>query len=135
LERIRLANGGLLRPADVVEAARPVKSPLHSRFEWDNAKAAHDYRLWQARELIRVVVTVHPSTQKPFRAYVSLEENRITDGGGYLSTISVLSDAEQREQLLAEALRELAELRKRYDCLRELAGVFAAIDKVAKKAG
>jgi len=60
LTRIANKHNGLLRPADVIEAARPVGSPLHTRFTWDDTEAAHQYRLWQAREIIRVSVEYLP---------------------------------------------------------------------------
>jgi hypothetical protein len=56
LEDIRNQHDGKLRPVDVVEAARPATAPLHPLFTWDNKKAAEEYRLWQAREVIREVV-------------------------------------------------------------------------------
>jgi len=58
LEKIREANGGLLPPQAVVEAASDPRNPLHSEFTWDNDQAAHLYRLDQARTLIRSVTVV-----------------------------------------------------------------------------
>jgi hypothetical protein len=49
------ANGGL-RPSEVVAAAKPKSSPLHNEFEWNDTKAGEEYRLYQARHLIRVCV-------------------------------------------------------------------------------
>jgi len=49
-----------LRASDVVEHARDKTSPLHGEFEWDNKKAGHEYRLQQARTLIRAVVVTAP---------------------------------------------------------------------------
>lgn len=46
------ANGGLLMPGKVVQAAQHEDSPLHEHFEWDDAKAAHEYRVSQAVRLI-----------------------------------------------------------------------------------
>src|SRR5690606_1315589 len=56
LERIREANDGRLRPEDVVVSAQKQDSPLHAIFTWDDSKAANEYRLSQARRLIRLVV-------------------------------------------------------------------------------
>lgn len=55
LEKIRLQNGGVLTPDAVVKDAKNRNSPLHEHFEWDDTKAAYQYRLDQARELIRKV--------------------------------------------------------------------------------
>ncbi len=57
LDRLNAAHDGL-RPSDVVAAAAHTKSPLHGEFEWDDSTAGHEYRLMQARKLIRMSVTV-----------------------------------------------------------------------------
>jgi hypothetical protein len=44
-----------LTPATLVTDARDPQSPLHTLFEWDNERAAEEYRLNQAREVIRAV--------------------------------------------------------------------------------
>lgn len=61
LSRLYEANSGL-RPSEVVESARPATSPLHDQFEWNNSKAGHEYRLMQARQLIRVTLITKPMT-------------------------------------------------------------------------
>ena len=53
LKEIAKRDGGLLRPQAVVDAARPVSSPLHGAFCWNNTEAAQKYRLLQAQQLIR----------------------------------------------------------------------------------
>lgn len=130
LERIRLAHGGLLRPEDVVAAARLKASPLHDQFEWDDNAAAVQYRLWQARQLIRVAVTVLPQSEQPVRAYVSLRTDRTVAGGGYRPLGDVMGDERLREQLLAEALDDLKTFKIKYGRLRELAPVFVAAGTV-----
>jgi hypothetical protein len=47
------ARQGRVTPYDIVDAARDPDSPLHSAFTWDDAEAAHQHRLDQARYLIR----------------------------------------------------------------------------------
>src|SRR6185312_2039420 len=54
LRDLEQENGRLI-PSDVVSAARDPESPLHSHFTWDDAEAAEQYRLDQARTLIRSV--------------------------------------------------------------------------------
>jgi hypothetical protein len=130
LERIRRARGGLLRPEDVVKAAKPKNSPLHNKFCWDDSEAAHQYRLWQARELIVSVVVVEPQSKRTIQAYVSMPSDRKQPAGGYRSTIDVLSNDEMREQALAQAKRELTIFRDKYRQLQELAEVLTAIDKL-----
>jgi hypothetical protein len=97
---------------------------------WDDTEAARQYRLWQARELIQIVVTVLPNTNKPVRVYVSLESDRDKEGGGYRELTSVLSDAVRRKALVAEALAEFDRWKRKYETLVELSKIFEAREKV-----
>ncbi len=133
LEKIRVKHGGILYPDEVVKAARKQSSPLHSCFTWNNDKAAGEYRLWQARELIQVHCTILEGSDKPVRAYVSLRQDRYKKGGGYRGLKDVLSAKETRALLLAEALADANRWREKYEYLKELSGVFAALDKVKPK--
>ena len=80
LKRIAAKNDGLLQPETVVDEARPVASPLHSRFEWDDRVAGDAYRIWQARQLIRVVVEVISATGEKENVFVSLTTDRKESG-------------------------------------------------------
>jgi hypothetical protein len=134
LRRIADDNKGLLLPENVVAAARPVTSPLHPRFEWDNSKAAAAYRIWQARQLIRVVVEVVPGMNVATEVFCSLSRDR-NDEGGYRVVTTVLSSEELREEMLADALAELETFRIKYRRLQELVEVFDAIKRMSKKSG
>ena len=132
LKRIASENDGILQPETVVEKARLFSSPLHSRFEWDNTVAGHNYRLWQARQLIRVVVEVIKGTDESSVVFVSLSTDRKHDGG-YRVMTEVLSNEQLRNQMLADALFELEIFRDKYKQLRELAAIFSAIKKIRRK--
>lgn len=85
-------NDGVLRPADVVEAATPTTSPLHKYFDWDDAHAAHQHRLDQARRLMRVTVLVRrgsDTTHLPL--LTSLSPGRVA-GASYHLTADVRAD-------------------------------------------
>lgn len=133
LETIRQQNGGILKADAVVEFARDPETALHSRFCWDDTEAAHQYRLEQARKIIRVTVTILPKANKEYRAFVSLMEDRKETGGGYRATVDVLSDADKRARLIAQALAELNRIREQYQHLTELAPVFDAIEVATVK--
>jgi hypothetical protein len=130
---LALKRRGTITPERVVEAARDPKSPLHSRFTWENDEAAHQWRLQQARQLIRVCVSVVPGTNVNERVFVSLSRDSQKEGGGYRVTADVLSDAELRAELLSEALKELDAFKHKYARLSELSLVFSAIAKTNKK--
>ena len=91
LLEIRAANDGILTAAAIVEAAADPEHALHGRFEWNDEKAGHKYRVQQARQLVRVVRMTyvdkrgHPDDIRVFhsvpvpgsvtgRAYVPLDE-------------------------------------------------------------
>lgn len=133
LNRLAKSSGGLLQPEMVVEAARPESSPLHSRFEWDDTKAGHEYRIWQARQLIRVTVAIiGGEDQEPERVWVSLKSDRYGNKG-YRKLVTVLSDEDMRQQLLEDAIEDMQTFREKYNRLKELAGVFEAMGNVTSK--
>jgi len=131
LEAIRRSHRGVLNPRDVVEYAKDRKTALHSRFTWDNDAAAAEYRLWQAREIIRVVVRHEEHIEKNVRVYVSLRADR-AKGGGYRALVDVLGNEARRQQLLAEAFDDFERWEAKYDMLAELAPIFEAA-KTARK--
>jgi hypothetical protein len=130
LKRIAKEHRGILRPATVVKEAEPEDSPLHGCFCWDDTKAAHEFRLEQARKLIRVVLFIEPNSNTEQQTYVSLSTDRKLRGGGYRLLSHVMTDKDKRMQLLADALAELNAFKLKYANLKELAGVFEAIRKV-----
>ena len=124
-------HGGLT-PQGVVKWARANKSSaLHSRFEWDNSKAAEQYRLWQARELIVEVEAIYPDGKKR-QVYVSPLSVRGTVG--YQTLVGVLSHTERRAEFLAQALDEYQRVGAKFLDLQELAGVRAAVDAASRRA-
>lgn len=62
LDRIRQRDG-TLRPATVVNDARPEDAPLHPAFEWRDPVAAEQWREHQASRLIKVVRVVPSAPQ------------------------------------------------------------------------
>jgi hypothetical protein len=131
LKRIAEDHDGILRPRDIVEAARDEESPLHSQFDWDDSTAAEKHRLWQARQLTRVLVTFEPGVggkMIPCRVFTSLTPDR--EDSGYRVTAAVMDDPAQRAQMLADAYADMRRFRLKYQHLVELAKVFEAIDDV-----
>lgn len=125
LEEIRLSRGGVLVARDVVSFARRRKSSfLHSCFTWDDSLAAKEYRLWQARELIRVSVVILPEHKAPIRAYVSLKKDRYGERGGYRALVDILKDESRYKVMLQEALEELRLFEVKYKILKELKPLF-----------
>jgi hypothetical protein len=102
VELHKLDKKGELTPNAVVDAARDIESPMHSWFQWDDAEAAHSYRLDQARALIRrVTVVVTNEIHSIVPIFVRNPEN---DSGvqGYTATAAL--SGENSELAVAEAL-------------------------------
>lgn len=138
LLRIKLEDGGDIVTAEqVVAHAEDEDSPLHKYFQWDDTEAARQYRLFQARQLITVAVIMLPGKKRPSSAWVSLRYDRQQPEGGYRLLVDVLSNADQREMLIREALEDLRTWELKYKRLVELLPIFDAIhqskSKVTKK--
>ena len=140
LREIAAAHDGRLIAEDVVDAARDPDSPLHDHFEWDDEKAGDAFRLIQAGMLIRRI-KVHvmrddgdgAAKMMTVRSLVSLPEAR-ANRAGYESIDTVLGDKRKREELLAQALKDMEALQRRYDNLTELSEVWGAMKRVRRRA-
>lgn len=104
LARIHAAHG-VLEPAVVVEESKPEMAPLHPVFEWDDQKAAGQYRNWQARALIKSVVVIPSDNEAPEPVYVHVGGDSATPKPGYQPVAVVVN----RPDMFASALHELAQ--------------------------
>jgi hypothetical protein len=133
VKKIYNDNGGILRPLDVVEAARPKASPLHSQFEWNNTVAAEKFRLHQARMFINMLVDVIYEDKQEVRCFVSLKKDRFGEDTGYRTMVDVLSNKDLYASMLKDALEEMEYFRNKYYEIKELKEVFDAIERVKTK--
>lgn len=122
---------GIVTPEAVVEFAKDETTQLHGQFNWDDGEAAHQWRLFQARQVIRAMVTIIPNENENVvtKALVHVIETT-RNIAGYMSVGKVLSDEEYRKQMLDTAHRELKTFRKKYAHLKELASLFDVIDSL-----
>lgn len=123
-------NDGFITPDAVVKKASDAASILHSCFEWNDKEAAANYRLNQAGDLIRNIVTVSiPDSicsDTPVRAFVNIKGN---SERGYKTISTVLDDRDEYAYLLDCARSELRAFEKKYGILSELREVLSAIRK------
>ena len=125
---------GQLTPGAVVEAGTPANAPLHTEFDWDDAHAAHEHRLDQARRLIRSVkiVVIQMENGGPIshqvRRWVAASQAEIPDlaPGVYIATADL--DPLSRQLLLRRMAREMAALRRKYTAYPEF---WAEVDRMA----
>ncbi len=124
---------GEITPEDVLDDAKHDNSPLHSFFEWGDGAAAHQYRLQQARGLIRSVVAVYVSKDKPAvrtRAYVHIKESGAPH---YREASHAMSMKSTRDAVLKRALGELIMWQKKYHDLHEFADLFDVVGQLELK--
>jgi len=138
-ERIELLKknfDGKLRPKNLVDDARHVRSPLHKAFEWDDGVAAEQYREQQASYILRSIITVHVSISEPksppqhMRAFVNVRTPGNLKERTFRPMADVLSDEDLRTQLLETARNDFYTWRDRYKKLVELTELFEAGDLV-----
>ena len=126
LTKLQRENGERLTPRVVVDAARPVESPLHAAFEWDDLVAAEKFREDQARHVMRCVRVIKQEGEQTTlqRAFVNVVE--VIDEEeqhGYVPMARVLSDAELYQQVLARAASDLRSWEDRYQQFTDLAQI------------
>jgi len=133
LEKIKDKNSGVLTAGLVVLEAEKPRHVLHKSFEWIDSIAADEYRLEQARRLLRSIEVVYKDTPHipPTRGYVTVTEEASNDQPErkvYRTTAEALEDPIARDEVLGNAIRDAISFRRKYAALSELAEVFAAID-------
>lgn len=116
--------GEVIKAEVVVERARDEGSPLHSYFEWDDSVAGHQYRIVQARSLIRTLTVTMPDDEAEAQLpkYVSLKRDRKNKGGGYRETAQVLNNRELLDELERTAKADIEGVLRRYEMLKDLVG-------------
>lgn len=135
MDAIMREHGSLLRPVDVVEYARNPETALHECFEWDDGKAAEKFRLFQARQLIRVRIRLQGASVQKIRAFVSLTPDRKVAGGGYRAIESVVAIEAYWQQLRNDVRREYLIFKRKFEVLPEWRAVFATADAVLAEYG
>lgn len=67
---------GKITASMLIDAAKSKKSPAHNAFEWDNNKAANEYRLWQARQYIkRITIIYEEQEEKLFNVPIKMNSD------------------------------------------------------------
>ena len=132
LKRIATTQKGRITKEIVLDEAQDPTNPLHPYFEWDNSEAARRYRLLQAQELIQLAVEVVGEEKIPQRIFVNLRDDRRAKGG-YSFLVDVLNDEQRRRQLINDAAYDIQIFKDKYETLKELTKVFAAMNKFQKK--
>jgi hypothetical protein len=118
--------GPAVEAGAVVKRARDRKSAMHDSFEWDDSLAAEEYRLTQAREIMRALVVVIDKEDEPdgvttIRAYEHVDLGEGSEPRrAYVPTARALKAPELRAQVIARLdadIREAEETAGKYEYL------------------
>ncbi len=123
---------GSYHPSDLVDwAAENPSSALHKEFAWDNKDAGHQWRLFQARRIIkRYAVVTEGADVTDVVPMLSVPSLRHGDDGSYLSKDVVASREDYRLEVLAEVQSKLRSMSSTYaSLLPELKSVWAAVKR------
>jgi hypothetical protein len=113
LEKLAARHGGRYTPEIIVAEAADKDHELHDSFNWDNESAGHQYRLDQARTLIRVVRINRFVERKLIQVVCYIHDPRLPGKQqGYVSIASLKKD---RETGLAAVKMELARIQSAVD--------------------
>lgn len=115
-----------LNAQTLVDISRPKDSPTHSLFEWDNRKAAEEWRRHQARNIINSIEVV-VEEKEPIRAFFNIEKK----SSEYLSIATICREPGNYQSLLKQATAELKAFRMKYSRITELNEIFALIDNIS----
>ena len=122
-------NNGEVTASLVLKAATNKRSALHCKFEWDDTKAGNEYRLEQARRLIRVVLIYED--EKPTRLIHVPSIERIESSEGVYKAASVIIQSKTDFQLALEAaLTRLQSAQRAVDDLRSAAADDDTLSKI-----
>jgi len=131
LERLAEAHGGRLTAVQVLAAASQPESPLRPYFEWDDSAAARQFRLDQARYLVRSIriVVEDGAEQTDVRAmHLVVEQGERS----YAPIESVVESEDLLSQIVASAKREQETWLHKYSQLRKLKAFGPLFDEIER---
>jgi hypothetical protein len=119
LEEIAAKNDGELTPVNTVAAAKSPRHVLHRHFEWRDHLAAQQYRLDQARTLIRCVQLVDDKdkSQTARPAFLSITDKA---GTSYHGIGEIMKSSTLQAAVLKQAERDLEAFERRYSELSDI---------------
>ncbi len=112
----KLKSEGKLTASGVLAEAEDENSPLHELFEWDDAKAVREYRLIQARKVIKMVnIYIAPLECKIVHIPV------IKGEGEYREAHTVVTNISDYEMALEDAYKRVRSAESALNILKDVA--------------
>ena len=123
-------------PPDVLKDAHDRSSPYHTYFEWNNTKAAHEHRLWQARQLLgRIKILYHDQlgNEVKVREFVQLMvEAPATHKlrSGYIPRVRAMGNFQLTKQCEEQAIQEQLTWKNRWIGFRAMEAQGHLVDAI-----
>jgi len=126
----KLAEKGKLNAENLVAVSKPKNAPLHDDFEWDDTKAAENWRKQQGRCMINSLLMIPEESDmrdtEPIRAFFKVSQ---VESMQYESTEVLIRTQNGRDALRDQAQKELNSYRQKYRAVLEWTGAKEDIDK------
>jgi hypothetical protein len=111
-------------PEAFINASKKRTAPTHALFEWDDSKAAAEFRLVQARVIVSSlqveIVSIKGKTER-VRAYIGM-----SDRGRYVPTLE--ASPEELSEAEAACISEMRRFKERWKSLQLVREVVLAIN-------
>lgn len=113
----------------LLNANKPKNAPLHNDYEWDNDKAAEEWRLHQSRHFLNslTVVLVNDDTAENVTTravHITTELHK------YEPITAIIQNENKYDVLLKNAFSELESFKRKYEVLKELKPIFDLLDEL-----
>lgn len=123
--------GGDNLVSNLLQAAERGDEALRAYFEWDDKKAAHEYRLVQAENLVRRVrvklIRAEDSAPVVVRAYIARRElpakEEASPSGSYVAIEDIAGASDQEAALVASIRRDVQRLQSKYRHVKDFLSI------------
>ncbi len=132
-ERIETVFNGQITATQLLNDAKSKTSPIHDYFDWDDTSAAHEYRLEQARRLIRAIDVIVISNGEEVDTKAFHHISVTDDKESYVSYNQIFSNKNYYDQVIENALKEADSWQNRYASYKELSLIFKSIEQTKNK--
>ena len=124
-----MSIGESATPQQILDKARNESSELHRCFTWDDSIAAEQYRLVEARKIVRMLIIQRADNENsaPIRFFMKTDASL---DSGYKATTVIFRNEDETAALLAKAKADAKSWSIRYQTLREYAELTAVFDAV-----
>ena len=116
-----------IEPETVLDKARDPNTELHKCFEWNDSKAAEEYRKIQAGQVIRYLVIKSKTEDKGETQYRLLHKTEAKEP--YKPITFIVQHEDEYAKMVQRAWNELEVFKKKYQSLSEFEEVFEFIER------